>query len=330
MDKKEKDKILKEASVLINKDYGEGSMMYLVDKPAYEGTISTGSIGLDTAMGTGGWVKGRIYEIYGPESAGKTTIAIHALAETQKAGGTAAIIDTEHSFDSEYAANLGVNIKDVLISQPDYGEQALDIAERLISTGAIDIVVIDSVASLTPKGEIEGEMGQSKMGLQARLMSQALRKLTALVSKKGVILIFINQMREKLGIMFGNPETTTGGNALKFYASMRLDVRRASLNKEGEEVVSARTRVKVVKSKLARPFRKAEFNIEFGLGIDKVSEIIEIGVELNIIQKSGSWFSYNGTKIGQGANKVRELFKDNPNLEEEIRNKIRNKIKEKL
>lgn len=326
MEVKEKDKVLKEEMTKISKDFGEGSVMFLSDKPVYEDAISTGSLGLDKVMGTGGWVPGRIYEIYGPESSGKTTMAIHAIAEVQKAGGKAVVIDAEHSFDSPYAAALGVDVDSLLISQPDYGEQGLEIADRLISTGAVDLVVIDSVAALVPKSEIEGEMGDSKMGLHARLMSQALRKLNGVVSRTNTIVIFINQLREKIGISWGNPEVTTGGNALKFYASIRLDVRRIAYNKDGDVVVSSRTKVKVVKNKLAPPFQNCEFNIEYGTGIDKVAEIIEIGSNLGIIQKAGSWYNYGGTKLGQGAEKVKALFKDNPDLQQEITKKIKAKL----
>jgi recombination protein RecA len=290
--------------------------------------ISTGSIGLDSALGVGGLPKGRIIEVYGPESSGKTTIAIHVIAEAQKMGGMCAIIDAEHAFDSGYAKKLGVDVDNLLISQPDYGEQGLEIADRLILSGALDVVVIDSVAALVPKGELEGEMGDTKMGLQARLMSQALRKLTATISKTNTICIFINQLREKIGVMFGNPETTTGGNALKFYASIRLDIRRMSQIKDGDEAVGNRVKVKVVKNKVAPPFRSAEFDIVFGEGISKTGEIIDMGVELNIIQKSGSWFSYNTDKLGQGRETVKQLMHDNPELANEIEAKIREKLKE--
>ena len=307
----------------IEKSYGKGSIMRLGDKPVDDvAAISSGSIALDLALGIGGYPKGRVIEIFGPESSGKTTLAIHAIAESQKLGGIAAIIDAEHAFDPGYATKLGVNINELLISQPDNGEQALEIADNLIRSGAIDIIVIDSVAALTPKAEIEGEMGDSKMGLQARLMSQALRKLTANISKTKTCCIFINQLREKIGVMFGNPETTTGGNALKFYASVRLDIRKIGQLKEGEEVQGNHTRVKVVKNKIAPPFRKAEFDIIFGEGISKIGEIIDLGVELNIIKKSGSWFSYGETKIGQGRDSVKALLKDNPELAEEIEKKI--------
>jgi len=319
----EKLKALQLTMEKIEKSYGKGSIMRLGDKPVDDvAAISSGSIALDLALGIGGYPKGRVIEIYGPESSGKTTLAIHAIAEAQKAGGIAAIIDAEHAFDPGYASKLGVNINDLLISQPDNGEQALEIADNLIRSGAIDIIVIDSVAALTPKAEIEGEMGDSKMGLQARLMSQALRKLTASISKTKTCCIFINQLREKIGVMFGNPETTTGGNALKFYASVRLDIRKIGQLKDGEEVQGNHTRVKVVKNKIAPPFRKAEFDIIFGEGISKMGEIIDLGVELNIIKKSGSWFSYGETKIGQGRDSVKALLKDNPELSEEIEKKI--------
>ena len=307
----------------IEKSYGKGSIMRLGDKPVDDvAAISSGSITLDLALGIGGYPKGRVIEIFGPESSGKTTLAIHAIAEAQKQGGIAAIIDAEHAFDPGYATKLGVNINELLISQPDNGEQALEIADNLIRSGAIDIIVIDSVAALTPKAEIEGEMGDSKMGLQARLMSQALRKLTANISKTKTCCIFINQLREKIGVMFGNPETTTGGNALKFYASVRLDIRKIGQLKDGEEVQGNHCRVKVVKNKIAPPFRKAEFDIIFGEGISKTGEIIDLGVELNIIKKSGSWFSYGETKLGQGRESVKALLIDNPELSEEIEKKI--------
>ena len=309
----------------IEKSYGKGSIMRLGDKPVDDvAAISSGSIALDLALGIGGYPKGRVIEIFGPESSGKTTLAIHAIAEAQKQGGIAAIIDAEHAFDPGYATKLGVNINELLISQPDNGEQALEIADNLIRSGAIDIIVIDSVAALTPKAEIEGEMGDSKMGLQARLMSQALRKLTANISKTKTCCIFINQLREKIGIMFGNPETTTGGNALKFYASVRVDIRKIGQLKDGEDVQGNHTRVKIVKNKIAPPFRKAEFDIIFGEGISKTGEIIDLGVELDIIKKSGSWFSYGETKLGQGRESVKVLLKDNPELAEEIEKKIIN------
>jgi len=290
--------------------------------------ISTGSIGLDIALGVGGLPKGRVIEIYGPESSGKTTIATHVIAEAQKKGGICAIIDAEHAFDSSYAQKLGVDIDNLLISQPDYGEQGLEIADRLILSGALDVVVIDSVAALVPKGELEGEMGDSKMGLQARLMSQALRKLTATISKTNTVCIFINQLREKIGVMFGNPETTTGGNALKFYCSVRLDIRRSAQIKDGDNAIGNRVKVKVVKNKVAPPFRSAEFDIIFGEGISKIGEIIDMGVEMGIIQKSGSWFSYDGNKLGQGRDAVKALLGDNEGLAIEIEAKIRAKLTE--
>ena len=308
----------------LEKTYGKGTIMKLGDSNIEPlEAISTGSLGLDIALGIGGLPKGRIVEIYGPESSGKTTLAIHAIASVQKSGGIAAIIDAEHAFDRFYAEKLGVDTQSLLISQPDNGEQGLEIADNLIRSGAVDLVVIDSVAALTPKAEIEGEMGDSRMGLQARLMSQALRKLTGTISKTGCCCIFINQLREKIGIMFGNPETTTGGNALKFYASVRLDIRRISQLKEGDVVMGNRARVKVVKNKVAPPFRMAEFDIIFGEGISKVGEIIDIGVEKGIIKKSGSWFSYEDTKLGQGRESVKSLFAENPDLAEEIENKIK-------
>lgn len=308
----------------LEKTYGKGTIMKLGDSQvdAVE-AISTGSLGLDIALGIGGLPKGRVVEIYGPESSGKTTLAIHAIASVQRSGGIAAIIDAEHAFDRFYAEKLGVNTEQLLISQPDNGEQALEIADNLIRSGAVDIVVIDSVAALTPKAEIEGEMGDSRMGLQARLMSQALRKLTGTINKTGCCCIFINQLREKIGVMFGNPETTTGGNALKFYASVRLDIRRISQLKEGDVVSGNRARVKVVKNKLAPPFRQAEFDIIFGEGISKVGEIIDIGVEKGIIKKAGSWFSYDDTKLGQGRDSVKALFAENPDLADEIENRIK-------
>ncbi|MFV0522432.1 MAG: recombinase RecA [Mangrovibacterium sp.] len=307
----------------IEKSYGKGSIMKMGDVVQEDiPAISTGSIGLDIALGVGGFPKGRIIEIYGPESSGKTTLAIHAIAEAQKSGGIAAIVDAEHAFDPYYAKKLGVNIDDLLISQPDNGEQALEIADNLIRSGALDIVVIDSVAALTPKAEIEGDMGDSKMGLQARLMSQALRKLTGNINKTKTCCIFINQLREKIGVMFGNPETTTGGNALKFYASVRLDIRRIGQIKDGDEVMGNHTRVKVVKNKVAPPFRKAEFDIMYGEGISKTGEIIDLGVELDIIKKSGSWFSYGDTKLGQGRETVRKLLMDNEELALELEEKI--------
>lgn len=308
----------------IDKTYGKGTIMKLGDKPVVETeTISTGSFGLDMALGIGGLPRGRVIEIYGPESSGKTTLAIHAMAEAQKKGGIAAFIDAEHAFDISYAQKLGVDIQNLLISQPDNGEQALEIADNLIRSGAIDIMVIDSVAALTPKSEIEGEMGDSKMGLHARLMSQALRKLTANISKTGCCCIFINQLREKIGVMFGNPETTTGGNALKFYASVRLDIRKVTQIKDGESVVGNRTRVKVVKNKMAPPFKTAEFDIIYGEGISKTGEILDLAVDKNIIKKSGSWFSYGDTKLGQGRDAVKVLLIDNPELTEELENKVK-------
>ncbi len=317
-------KVLKLAMDKIEKDYGKGSVMMLGEKghDPME-VISTGSIGLDVALGVGGLPRGRIIEIYGPESSGKTTVAIHTIAEAQKKGGICAIIDAEHAFDSAYATKLGVDVDSLIISQPDYGEQALEIADRLISSGAVDVVVIDSVAALVPKGELEGEMGESKMGLQARLMSQALRKLTATISRTGCCCIFINQLREKIGVMFGNPETTTGGNALKFYASVRLDIRRISQIKDGDVANGNRTRVKVVKNKVAPPFRQVEFDIIFGEGISKIGEIIDMGVELGILQKSGSWYSYNESKVGQGRDSVKTFLADNPEVANEIEGKIR-------
>ena len=307
----------------LDKTYGKGSVMKLGDiAHQHIDAISSGSLGLDIALGVGGYPRGRVIEIYGPESSGKTTLALHAMAESQKAGGIAAFIDAEHAFDRFYAANLGVDIDNLIISQPDYGEQALEIADNLISSGAIDIIVIDSVAALTPKREIEGEMGDSKMGLHARLMSQALRKLTATISKTNCTVIFINQLREKIGVMFGNPETTTGGNALKFYASVRLDIRRRTQIKDGDNVLGNRTKVKVVKNKVAPPFKTTEFDIMYGVGISKVGEILDLGVEYDIIKKSGSWFSYGDTKLGQGRDAVKSLINDNPELAEELETKI--------
>ena len=331
MSNAEKLKALKLTMDKIDKDYGKGSVMMMSDKGIIEQeVISTGSIGLDVALGIGGLPKGRVIEIYGPESSGKTTLAIHVIAEAQKKGGMCAFIDAEHAFDSGYAQKLGVDIDNLLISQPDYGEQALEIADRLILSGALDVVVIDSVAALVPKSELEGEMGDSKMGLHARLMSQALRKLTATISKTNSCCIFINQLREKIGVMFGNPETTTGGNALKFYASVRLDIRRMAQIKDGDEVIGNHIKVKVVKNKVAPPFRQAEFDIIYGEGISKVGEIIDMGVELGIVQKSGSWFSYNSDKLGQGREAVKQLMIDNPEMAGEIEAKIREKIKENL
>lgn len=312
----------------IEKSYGKGTIMKLGDSPIEEmASISTGSISLDTALGVNGLPKGRVIEIYGPESSGKTTLALHAIAESQKTGGIAAFIDAEHAFDRYYAQKLGVNIDDLLVSQPDNGEQALEITENLIRSGAIDIIVIDSVAALTPRSEIEGEMGDSKVGLQARLMSQALRKLTATISKTGCCCIFINQLREKIGVMFGNPETTTGGNALKFYSSVRLDIRRINQIKDSETVVGIRVKVKVVKNKVAPPFRQGEFDIIYGEGISKLGEIIDLGVDRNIIKKSGSWFSYGDTKLGQGRDGVKKLLQDNPELAEELEGLVRSALK---
>jgi recombination protein RecA len=321
---KEKLKALQLTIDKLEKTYGKGAIMKMGDAPVDNvEVIPTGSLGIDIALGIGGLPKGRVIEIYGPESSGKTTLTIHAIAEVQRAGGIAAFIDAEHAFDRTYAEKLGVDTENLLISQPDNGEQALEIAENLIRSGAIDIIVIDSVAALVPKSEIEGEMGDSKMGLHARLMSQALRKLTGTINKTGCCCIFINQLREKIGVMFGNPETTTGGNALKFYASVRIDIRRIGQIKDGDTVVGNRTRVKIVKNKVSPPFRQAEFDIMYGEGISKVGEIIDLGVEHNIIKKSGSWFSYGDTRLGQGRDSVKVLFNDNPDLMEEIENKIR-------
>ena len=325
----EKLKALKLTIDKIDKDFGKGSVMMMNERSQEpQAVISTGSIGLDVALGIGGLPKGRVVEIYGPESSGKTTLAIHVIAEAQKKGGMCAIIDAEHAFDSVYAKRLGVDVDNLLISQPDYGEQGLEIADRLILSGALDVVVIDSVAALVPKSELEGEMGDSKMGMQARLMSQALRKLTATISKTNCCCIFINQLRDKIGVMFGNPETTTGGNALKFYASVRLDIRRMAQIKDGDESIGNRVKVKVVKNKVAPPFRIAEFDIIFGNGISKTGEIIDMGVELGIVQKSGSWFSYDTTKLGQGRDAVKQLLVDNPDLSNELEEKIRAKIAE--
>ncbi len=326
--KLEKLKALEATLGSIEKTYGKGSIMKLGDNAIEKVEfISTGSIGLDHALGIGGLPKGRVVEIYGPESSGKTTLAMHVVAEAQKMGGIAAFIDAEHAFDRFYAQKLGVDVQNLLISQPDHGEQALEIADSLIRSAAIDVIVIDSVAALTPKSEIEGEMGDSKMGLQARLMSQALRKLAGTISKTGSICIFINQLREKIGVMFGNPETTTGGNALKFYSSVRLDIRKISQIKDGENITGNRARVKVVKNKVAPPFRKAEFDIVYGEGISKVGEIIDLGVEHNIIKKSGSWFSYGETRLGQGRDAVKIVIKENPDLWEELEAKIREVLK---
>jgi len=325
--RKEKMKALEMTLGNIEKQYGKGTIMKLGDTPAENiPFIPTGSIGLDAALGVGGLPRGRVIEIYGPESSGKTTLALHAIAEAQKLGGIAAFIDAEHAFDRFYAQKLGIDIDNLLISQPDNGEQALEIVDNLIRSGAIDIIVIDSVAALTPKSEIEGEMGDSKMGLQARLMSQALRKLTANIGRTGSCCIFINQLREKIGIMFGNPETTTGGNALKFYASVRLDIRKVNQIKEGEESTGNRVKVKVVKNKVAPPFKKAEFDIMYGQGISRVGEIIDLGADFGIIKKSGSWFSYGETKLGQGRDAVKKLLIDNPELAEELEIKIREKL----
>jgi recombination protein RecA len=323
----EKLKALQLTMEKLEKTYGKGSVMKLGDSPVMDiEVISSGSLTLDLALGIQGYPKGRVVEIYGPESSGKTTLAIHAIAECQKAGGIAAFIDAEHAFDQFYAKKLGVDIENLIISQPDNGEQALEIADNLIRSGAVDIIVIDSVAALTPKAEIEGEMGDSQMGLQARLMSKALRKLTGSINKAGTCCIFINQLREKIGVMFGNPETTTGGNALKFYASVRLDIRRSTQIKDGDEAIGNRVKVKVVKNKVAPPFRRAEFDIMYGEGISKVGEIIDLGVELNIIKKSGSWFSYGETKLGQGRDSVKQLVLDNPELMEELEQKIKDAL----
>ena len=326
----EKLKALQAAMDKIEKSFGKGSIMKLGDEriPDIE-VIPTGSVGLNYALGVGGYPKGRIIEIYGPESSGKTTLAIHAIAEAQKAGGIAAIIDAEHAFDRFYAANLGVDVDNLWISQPDNGEQALEIAEQLIRSSAIDIIVIDSVAALTPKAEIEGDMGENKVGLQARLMSQALRKLTSAISKTNTTCIFINQLREKIGVMFGSPETTTGGNALKFYASVRIDIRPSSLIKDGETILGKQTKVKVVKNKVAPPFRRAEFDIMFGEGVSRAGEIVDLGTDLGIIKKSGSWFSYKETKLGQGRDAAKQLVKDNPELAEELEGLILEALKEK-
>lgn len=328
-ERKEKLKALELTLGNIEKNFGKGTIMKLGDEAVVNvKTISTGSITVDHALGVGGLPTGRVIEIYGPESSGKTTLALHAIAEAQKAGGIAAFIDAEHAFDRYYAQKLGLDIENLLVSQPDNGEQALEIVDNLIRSGAIDIIVIDSVAALTPRSEIEGEMGDSKMGLHARLMSQALRKLTATISKTGTCCIFINQLREKIGVMFGNPETTTGGNALKFYSSVRIDIRRMQQIKEGESITGNRVRVKIVKNKVAPPFRKAEFDIIYGEGISKYGEIIDLGVDMDIIKKSGSWFSYGDTKLGQGRDAVKHLLMDNPELAEELELKIREGLNE--
>jgi recombination protein RecA len=326
----EKLKILQTTLDKIEKNYGKGSVMKLGDQSAIKvDVISSGSINLDNALGVGGYPRGRIIEIYGPESSGKTTLAIHAIAECQKNGGIAAFIDAEHAFDSFYAKKLGVDIDNLLVSQPDNGEQALEIADNLIRSGAIDIIVVDSVAALTPKAEIDGEMGDSKVGLQARLMSQAMRKLTSTISKTNCCCIFINQLREKIGVLFGNPETTTGGNALKFYASVRIDIRRTQAIKDGDQNVGNRVKVKVVKNKVAPPFRVCEFDLMFGEGISKIGEIIDLGVEFEIIKKSGSWFSYGDSKLAQGRESLKQLLRDNPELCEELEGKIREAMKER-
>jgi recombination protein RecA len=327
-DNSDKLKALKLTMERMDKTYGKGAVMRMGDKAVEEvEVIPSGSLGLDLALGVNGYPRGRVIEVYGPESSGKTTLALHAIAEAQKKGGIAAFIDAEHAFDRSYAQKLGVNTEELIISQPDNGEQALEIADNLIRSGAIDIIVIDSVAALTPKSEIEGEMGDSKMGLHARLMSQALRKLTGTISKTNCICIFINQLREKIGVMFGNPETTTGGNALKFYATIRLDIRRMAQIKNGEQVEGNRVKVKVVKNKVAPPFRLAEFDIMYGEGISKVGELIDMGVDQGIVNKSGSWFSYGDTKLGQGRDSVKNLLRDNPELADEIEAKIKEKIK---
>jgi recombination protein RecA len=326
----EKLKALQMTIERLDKSFGKGSVMRMGDSAVEPmEVISSGSVAVDIALGVGGYPKGRVIEIYGPESSGKTTLAIHAIAQVQKKGGIAAIIDAEHAFDRSYAEALGVDTNNLLISQPDNGEQALEIADNLISSGAVDLLIVDSVAALTPKAEIEGEMGDSKMGLHARLMSQALRKLTATISRSGCCVIFINQLREKIGVMFGNPETTTGGNALKFYASIRIDIRKIGQLKEGEEVYGNRTRVKIVKNKVAPPFKKAEFDIIYGKGISKTGEIIDLGVELNVIKKSGSWFAYGDTKLGQGRDSVKQLLDDNHELAEEIEAKVVEALKPK-
>ena len=329
-EKSAKLKALQEAMSKIEKDFGKGSIMKLgEEKIENVDVIPSGSISLDVALGVGGYPKGRIIEIYGPESSGKTTLAIHAIAEAQKAGGIAAFIDAEHAFDRFYAAKLGVDVDNLIISQPDNGEQALEIADQLIRSAAVDIVVVDSVAALTPKAEIEGDMGDNKVGLQARLMSQALRKLTATINKTNTTCIFINQLREKIGVMFGNPETTTGGNALKFYASVRLDIRKSSAIKDGDEIIGNEVKVKVVKNKVAPPFRRAQFEILFGEGISRVGEIVDLGVEYGILEKSGSWFSYNGSKLAQGKEGAKKVLKDNPELCEELTARIYDAINSK-
>lgn len=326
----EKLKVLQTAIDKIEKSFGKGSIMKMGDEKVEEvAVIPTGSIGLNAALGVGGYPRGRVIEIYGPESSGKTTLAIHAIAEAQKAGGIAAFVDAEHAFDRFYAEKLGVDIDNLYISQPDSGEQALEITEQLIRSSAIDIVVIDSVAALTPKAELEGEMGDSKMGLQARLMSQALRKLTAAISKTNTTCIFINQLRDKIGVMFGNPETTTGGNALKFYSSVRLDIRKIGQLKDGDDVKGSQTRVKVIKNKVAPPFRKAEFDIMYGEGISRAGEIVDLGADLGVIKKSGSWYSYNDAKLGQGREAVKDMIRDNPELAEELEGLIFEAIKKK-
>lgn len=327
---KEKMKALQLTIDRMEKSYGKGAIMKLGDEAIEKiEVISSGSLGLDIALGIGRYPRGRVVEIYGPESSGKTTLAIHAIAEVQKTGGIAAIIDAEHAFDRFYAENLGVDTENLFISQPDNGEQGLEIAENLIRSGAIDLLIIDSVAALTPRAEIEGEMGDSQVGLQARLMSKALRKLTGAISKTGCCCIFINQLREKIGVMFGNPETTTGGNALKFYASVRIDIRRATQIKDGENIVGNRTRVKVVKNKVAPPFAKAEFDIMYGTGISKSGEVLDMAVEMNIVKKSGSWFSYGDTKLGQGRDAVKQLVEDNPEMMDEIEKKIMDQLQKK-
>jgi recombination protein RecA len=325
---KDKLKALEVTLGKIEKDFGKGTIMKLGDHPVDNvQIIPSGSISLDAALGIGGYPRGRVIEIYGPEASGKTTLAIHAIAEAQKNGGIAAIIDAEHTFDRNYAEKLGVDVENLLISQPDNGEQALEITDHLIRSGAIDIIVIDSVAALTPKAEIEGEMGDSKMGLQARLMSQALRKLTANINKTNTSCVFINQLRDKIGVMFGNPETTTGGNALKFYATIRVDIRKTAQLKEGEEIIGSRTRVKIVKNKLAPPFKKADFDILYGEGISQLGEIVDLGVDYEIIKKSGSWFSYGDTKLGQGRDAVKQILKDNPELYDELKAKVTEALK---